>query len=230
MKKVVFFTLLVSFLITSKQVYAQEFSILGGFNASNMSSKFEGKNYSDQLNYNTRLGGHGAFLGDFKLGDMFSVETGLMFITKGYKGVYAVPNESDFRLKYNTFYMDIPILAKFNWNPKENFRVYGGIGPVIGIGLFGKIKPDNMTAGQQEYFDESYPNIPQSNRTIDFGKENKRMDVGLMVTTGVNISKFRVGAFYNQGVRNIGLNQFKMRNRVFGLHAGYTFQFKNDTE
>lgn len=229
MKNILLFTLLVGFLITSKQVSAQEFSILGGFNASNMSSKFEGKNYSDELNYNTRLGGHGAFLGDFKLGEMFSVESGLMFITKGYKGVYAIPNESDFRVKYNTFYMDIPILAKFNWNPKENFRVYGGLGPVIGIGLFGKIKPDNMTAGQQAYFSD-FPEFPTSNKSIDFGKENKRMDVGLMVTTGINISRFRVGLFYNQGVRNIGLNQFKMRNRVFGLHAGYTFQFKNETK
>lgn len=230
MKKVPFYTLLVILLITSKQSSAQEFSIMGGFNVSNMSSKFEGKNYSDELNYNIRLGGHAAFLADLKIGKVFSIEPGLMFITKGYKGIYAVPNESDFRVKYNTFYMDIPILAKFNWNPKENFRVYGGVGPVIGFGLFGKIKPDNMTAGQEVYFDDNYPEVPKSNKKIDFGKENKRIDVGLMVTTGINVSKFRVGVFYNQGLRNISLNQFKTRNRVFGISAGYTFQFKNDSE
>ena len=83
MKKVPFYTLLVFLFITSKQVSAQEFSIMGGFNASNMSSKFEGKNYSDQLNYNTRLGGHAAFLVDLKIGKVFSIEPGLMFITKG---------------------------------------------------------------------------------------------------------------------------------------------------
>jgi hypothetical protein len=230
MKKVPFYTLLVFLFITSKQVSAQEFSIMGGFNASNMSSKFEGKNYSDQLNYNTRLGGHAAFLVDLKIGKVFSIEPGLMFITKGYKSQFSVPNSSDFRLKYNTYYMDIPILAKFNWNPKENFRVYGGLGPVIGIGLFGKIKPDNINADQQVYFQDNYPGIPTSDKSIDFGDDNKRMDVGLMVTTGINVSKFRVGVFYNQGLRNIALNQFKTRNRVFGISAGYTFQFKNDTE
>lgn len=230
MKNILLFTLLVGFLITSKQVSAQEFSILGGFNASNMSAKFEGKNYSDELNYNTRLGGHAAFLVDLKIGNVFSIEPGLMFITKGYKSKFSIPNESDFKLKYNTFYMDIPILAKFNWNPKENFRVYAGLGPVFGIGLFGKIKPERVNTEQSAYLDDKYPEIPQSNKKIDFGDENKRMDVGLMVTTGINISKFRVGVFYNQGLRNIGLNQFKTRNRAFGIHAGYTFAFKNDAQ
>lgn len=230
MKKVPFYTLLVMFLITSKQVSAQEFSIMGGFNASNMSSKFDGKNYSDELNYNTRLGGHAAFLIDLKIGKVFSIEPGLMFITKGYKSNFSIPNSSDFKLKYNTYYLDIPVLAKFNWNPKENFRVYGGLGPVFGIGLFGKIKPDEMTADQQVYFQDNFPGIPTSEKSIDFGNDNKRMDVGLMVTTGINVSKFRVGVFYNQGLRNIALNQFKTRNRVFGITAGYTIQFKNDTE
>lgn len=219
-----FFILIVISTLSLTNTYAQEFSILGGANFSNMSSKYENVNFAKDSDYSLRPGGHLAVMMDLKFGKVFSIEPGLMFITKGFKANAAIAEVPDYRLRFNTFYLDIPILAKFNWNPKENFRIYGGVGPVIGVGLFGKLK----VQGSVEQLGTQYPNLPRADRSVDFGGEVDRMDVGLMFTTGLNISKARIGVFYNQGIKSITNDMTTSRNRVFGVHVGYTIAFRNE--
>lgn len=199
---------------------------MGGANISNMSFKIDKNNLAEINDFQPRIGGHLGLLIDLKLGKVFSIEPGLMFITKGYK--FDIPNQSDIRYKYNTFYMDIPVLAKFNWNPKEHFRVYGGLGPVFGLGLFGNLKNNGLSDAQKAYILTNHPRLPLSKEKIDFKSDIKRLDVGLMFTGGINISNFRVGIFYTQGIRSISYDHTTARNRVAGVHVGYTLQFRNE--
>ncbi len=221
-------TLFILNLLIIKVADAQEFSILGGANLSNMTIKTEGKNISDEHNFQPRIGGHAGLLIDLKFGKTFSLEPGIIFITKGHKFQAPTIDEVDFR--YNTLYMDIPVLAKFNWNPKENFRLYGGLGPVIGIGLIGKIKNEGLTDAQREYIQANYPELPVDNKKVNFGTDIKRMDVGLMFTGGINVAGVRLGVFYNQGIRSLEYRNYTQRNRVAGVHIGYTIQFRNKKE
>lgn len=209
-------------------VNAQEFSILGGANLSNMTVKSDGKNLSDDHNFKPRIGGHAGLLIDLQFGKVFSLEPGIIFITKGHKFHVPTVDEVDFR--YNTLYMDIPVLAKFNWNPKENFRLYGGLGPVMGIGLIGRIKNEGLNDAQKEYIQATYPDLPVDNEKVNFREDIKRMDVGIMFTGGINVAGVRVGLFYNQGIRSLEYRNYTQRNRVAGVHIGYTLQFKNKKE
>lgn len=222
-------------LIMPGYLQAQEFSVVGGMNVSNMSTKVDGSNLASEYGFQPRIGGHLGGLIDLKFGKVFSIEPGLIFITKGFKFDHTFQLDNgkkyDYSYKFRPFYLDIPVIAKVNWNPKERFRVYGGLGPVFSIGLFGNRKTafssNEITLAEVE---AQYPGRIEGDGKIRFGDEIKRHDVGLMFTAGINVAMVRIGAFYTQGLTNVTYDHSTARNRVVGVHVGYTFAFRNQVE
>jgi hypothetical protein len=142
--------------------------------------------------------GHQTSTGKFI--DHFSVMSGLEFVQKNskYEGT---------KLKLN--YLEVPILAIYNYDLGEDRKVYGGLGPYLAYGLGGKIKGSGFN---EKAFDK------------DLGF--KRFDAGLTFTAGYKLNKkWGVRLAYDIGLANIEHESFdKTKNRCISLNVGYSPQ------
>lgn len=184
--------------------FAQEVALTGGMNISNMLAKSD--NSRDALK--PRVGGHIGALFGFNLGEKISLQTGLLLSTKGFRYTF------DEYEKVKLTYIEVPLLASYNYEINDDFKVYGGIGPVLGIAIGGKEVLDN----------EIYK--------ISFGSNGyyKRLDVGLMIQAGAQYDKYRFGLFFNHGLLNIYNSRYggsyREKNKVFGISAAYVIDLK----
>ncbi len=184
--------------------FAQEFGIKAGLNLSNMLVKDDNTTYSDD--YDMKIGFHVGVTAEFPLAELFSFETGLLFTQKGYKydgawGDYAL----------NLYYLEVPLLGKATYDLGD-VMLYGQLGPYVGFGLAGKFKSDD------------------EEEDIDWGSDDdddlKRLDFGLNIGAGVQVSNITIGASYGLGLMNISPHDeggFKTNNRVIGVSVGYKF-------
>ncbi|MCO5247719.1 MAG: PorT family protein [Chitinophagales bacterium] len=123
--------LLISFFTTTAS--AQEISIVGGMNISNMSEKDKEGNYAKEENYKVRVGGHIGFLIGFDLEENIGIQTGLLISTKGYKEKHSSEIFKKIIHKDNITYLELPILMSFKQKINDKIGLYGGLGPVLGI-------------------------------------------------------------------------------------------------
>ena len=200
------FTVAILLTILSGTLFSQELSVRAGLNLSNMVIKDDQETYSDDFNMNT--GFHLGAAVNFPFSDVFSIETGLLLSTKGYK----IKGE-DFTSKWNLMYLDIPLNAKASFELGD-IKMYGLLGPYIGLGISGK--NSNKSEGEK------------NSETINWGSDEnasfKRLDFGLTVGAGVEISSLQIGLQYGLGLANIapstdGGNQ--INNRLLTLALGY---------
>jgi hypothetical protein len=216
-----FFFVLGSFFSLS----AQELSIVGGLNFSNMIDKDDDYNYAKEDNYKSRLGGHVGLLLGFDLSENISLQTGLMLSTKGYKIVDKEDGEK-IVVTSKLNYLDIPLLASYNYEINDDFKIYAGLGPVLGLAISGKevIKGKDSDTGEKAKEIEKF--TFGSNEERD---DYKRLDVGLMIQAGVRYDKYKFGLFFNQGLLNISNyteDGSKEKNKVFGISAAYVIDLK----
>jgi hypothetical protein len=187
--------------------FAQTFGVKAGLNLSNILIKDDNETYSDDLKI--KPGFHVGTTTEFNLTEMFSLETGFLFSTKGYK-----INNNGMKGKMNLLYIDIPLTARGSFDVRGT-KMYGLLGPYIGFGLIGTTK--------SEYDGETEEN------DIEWGpdEENdilKRLDYGLTVGAGVEINSIQLGLSYSLGMANISPNTedgFRIKNRVLGISLGY---------
>lgn len=211
--------IIATFLISN--VEAQELSIVGGLNFSNMSDKDNDYNYAKEDNYKSRIGGHAGLLFGFDLSDKLMLQTGLLLNTKGFKQK-EIDGQYKETFKFNTTYLDIPVLVSYQQEFGSNLKFIGGLGPVLGIAIGGK------GVYVEQYKDEKV----KESINIPFGKkedEMKRIDFGLMLQAGLQVEKVRFGIFYNQGLVNLANyneDAFRTKNRVIGISAAYVLDLK----
>jgi hypothetical protein len=215
---------------------AQQLSIIGGLNMSNMTEKDNDENYSKEEEYKIRFGGHGGLLYTHNFTDQLGIETGVMFNTKGFRVNFEEefifengPQKSTeemikYKVHANLNYIDIPVMLKFNHDLNEKVSLIGYTGPALGIAVGGKFKTkaEFMGETEEDTEDVNFGNDPEED---DF----KRIDLGLMMGAGVMISNFRVGLMYNQGLLNISPyteNGFVSRNRVLSIGIGYNIDMR----
>lgn len=208
----------IGFTMTTES-YAQTFGVKAGLNLSNMLVEDDDDTYSDDFKVNP--GFHVGATAEFPITELFSFETGLLLSTKGFK----VSEEETFmgetvkyESKLNLIYLDIPLTAKASFD-LGGARIYGVFGPYIGMGLSGKSKFEITAMGETETDEED---IKWGSDEDDF----KRLDLGLTMGAGVEISSIQIGLSYGLGLANISTNAdggSKISNRVLGISVGYKF-------
>ncbi len=197
--------------------YAQTFGVKAGLNLSNMSiTNDDGwTDFDDtKMNPGFHLGG----IVEFPISEMFSFDTGLLLSTKGFKINEKEDNYED-NIKMNLFYLDIPLTAKASFDMGST-KIYGVLGPYLGIGLNGKIKYEYGYMGDTE--------TDEVEIKWGSGDEDdlKRLDFGLTMGAGLEINSIIFELSYDLGLANIVTisdDSFTINNRVLKISVGYKF-------
>jgi len=213
--------LLVCFVMTLTTNYAQtnKYGIRAGVGIPNLKSTDDNPYSKD---YETVPGFDGSFFADFGITENFSIKAELGFSRKGGErnGLQPIPPAAlgpvanlllppgsevwaEFDNKAVFSYIEIPILAKYEWNLGKTWGVYVNAGPYVDFIM----SPEQVTSGISSYYtDETmtneatmfYPieNVPPSgwptgpippsaSATTDINSDLSNMDFGAMFGIGV---------------------------------------------
>jgi len=146
---------------------------------------------------------------DLPMDKVVSFETGLLLTGKGFRystrrnpGMY----ESDAILNTNLLYLDIPLTLKITIDLDDS-KLFSVFGPYVGVGLKSTVKCNgDCSKGKED---------------IEFGSEEdlKRIDTGINMGAGVEITPFQIGVTYSLGLANLSTNtndrSEKVKNRVW---------------
>jgi len=217
MKKVSQILILLVLVAFATESFAQKFGVKAGLNLSNLTIKDDDDNYDE--NNKSKLGFQFGPVVEFPFSDLLSLETGLMFSTKG---VRAENSGTDWesKSKLNINYLDIPINLRAGFDV-GSMRIYGNFGPYIGIAMSAKSKWERTYDGVTEEDEEK----------LDLGSDKeeddlKRTDLGLNIGAGVGINAFEVGLNYGLGLANLSPgteNGYRIKNKVFSITVAYKF-------
>jgi hypothetical protein len=201
------------------QTNAQTFGIKGGINLANMLVKDDNKNYGND--YSLRPGFNVGVNVNAPFNDFLSFESGLFITTKGTK--YEYEDEitgADVTAKTDLFYLDIPLTFKASHDLGDGLKIFGAIGPYVGIGLSGKARYTVKYQREEETGEED----------IKWGSDDeddfRRLDIGLSFGGGVEINSFMTGISYDLGLSNISVyqdNGSTIKNSVLKFSVGYRF-------
>lgn len=114
------------------------------------------------------------------------------------------------RTKVSLNYLEVPILALYKHPLKNSAKLYVGLGPYMGIGMFGY----SRTKGYGKWkiaFDSNPRQDVQSFVPFDFG---------VSATIGIETGKFLFGVNFNKGLKPLA-NGTTNYNSTLGLTAGY---------
>jgi hypothetical protein len=213
--------------LISNQSYGQSIGLRGGLNLSNMLIKDDNETYSED--FKLKPGYQFGAIAEFPISNIFSLETGLLLTTKGYRFTLEETEDGDsykYTQQLNLLYLDIPLTAKASFNI-GNAKIYGLFGPYIGFGLSGKYKEiyEETSDGETESEEEEEKVKWGSDEESDI----KRLDYGLVMGAGVEFKSFQLGLNYNLGLANISSyseDGLKFNNRVIGITVAYKLALK----
>ncbi len=196
---------------------AQEISIRGGFNLSQyriMYDDLDGPGEGAKLNTGFNVGP----MLELPILDIFSLETGILFTSKGHKGIVDV-NGATVKEIENLYYLDLPVLFKITF-PVKNVGIFAMAGPYIGEAMYGKYKNEVTYNSETDKF----------GRNIFWGGnkqyEYDRFDYGLKFGAGLRYLKLQFGALYEVGYKDFS-NQKQppspvlRNNRVIEIYLSY---------
>jgi len=208
MKNTLRILLVVMIIMPRINLNAQTFGIKGGLNLSNTLEKDNTQTYNDKMLPGIHLG---ATIGIPLSGESIFLEPGILFNMKGSKW-----QETNYSETYVLYYLDIPLNLKVVFGSNK-IKVYGTLGPYIGVGLSGK---------------DSWTNdAVKGSETIKWGNDAnndflKRLDYGVGIGAGVIFSRVLVGIGYDLGLANIAADAsggYKIKNKVLQISIGYLF-------
>lgn len=218
MRKLRILVFIVCAVISVSESFAQTFEIKTGMNLSNMryTDSFETERIGNKLARRFLIG----VSTEFPLTEIFSIETGLLFSSKGYTNdknlaMYSNSEPLYFYQKVVLNYIDIPLSIKYSTSFHRT-TIYGEIGPYAGIAINGKINADELSNGI----------IERKKYNLQIGSDGnwKRFDYGLQTGIGIVIKKFVFGLDYAFGLADISQSSyFRSKNRIIGLTLGYKF-------
>lgn len=142
---------------------------------------------------------------DYAFTDIWSLKSGLMFESKGYKV------EKD---KARPIYMQIPVMAAWKANITDDIKFVVNAGPYFAVGLGGKYKENG--GGSAKLFSSD-------------GMDMKRFDLGIQWGIGVELSERYIVNFTGENgfltPFNFpsGYNGDKPKNMNFTIGIGYIF-------
>ena len=142
---------------------------------------------------------------DYAFTDIWSLKSGLMFESKGYKV------EKD---KVRPIYMQIPVMAAWKANITDDIKFVVNAGPYFAVGLGGKYKENG--GGSAKLFSSD-------------GMDMKRFDLGIQWGIGVELSERYIVNFTGENGFLTpfdfpsGYNGDKPKNMNFTIGIGYIF-------
>jgi hypothetical protein len=218
-KKIALCTFLI---ISSICSFAQEISVRGGFNLSQMLIKWDGEVTSK--NVKLMPGFQVGPVINFPINNSLSFETGLLYSTKGIKeiGHRTVDQKTLFRL--NLAYMEVPLIVKISF-PFQHVRLFANGGSYFAQGLFGNI----LT---KEDFNDSkgvWKKVEWGDQENSFQK----FDFGLNFGLGMKYKVLQFGICYENGITNISgydRSKSKVHNRAATLYLSYVLWDKLKTK
>jgi len=193
------------------------FGIRGGLNIANQKISVNAFGDNASQSGDAIASFHIGAMGDIKLSELFYLQPSLLLSGKGtnFKG------EDDFgnpiTAKIRPYYVEIPInLIVKTTLPSTKLSVYGGAGPSVGYGLFGKVESDGES--DDAFQDDGF----------------KRFDFGINLTAGVETpSGWQFSFHFTPGIANIyggedvgGGTDIDWKNKVIGFSIGYFFPKK----
>ena len=218
MKNFTKYSLIVFISLFCLQSNAQTFGLKGGLNLANMLEKDDDDTYSND--YKMNPGFHIGATVDLPFNDFLSFESGLLLTTKGMTYEDEIMGV-DVSAKANLYYLDIPLTLKASYDLSDGLKMFGAVGPSVGVGLSGKMKVTAEYQGETETEEED----------IKWGNDEdnddlKRLDLGLTFGGGVEINAIQIGISYDLGLSNISAYQdygATSKNRVLKFSVGYRF-------
>lgn len=206
MKKLCTILALILLVAISTQSYAQTFGIRAGLNIATVSVKDDDGNYSDEIS--SKVGLQLGPVLEFPLGNLFVIETGILFSNKGANnsdsGGPGIGFNSDV---ISVNYIDIPVNFKIEYDVSA-MRIYGNLGPYVAIATTARMGDEKMNIGSSEDDDLS------------------RTDIGLNIGAGAGIRGFEFGLNYGLGLTSIipyDSNGLSVKTRVFSVIVAYKF-------
>lgn len=198
------------------QANAQSVGIKAGFNLSDMNMYDDDDSYNDD--FDMKPGFHAGFIVDVPLNSFLTFQSGLMFTTKGVKQTES-GDGFDYKFNLNLQYLDIPLTIKASHELSSSLKMFGTVGPYVGVGILGKFKSE-LTIGKETEKDEEDVEWGSDEVEDDF----KRLDMGAVFGVGVEINSLILGVTYNLGLMNISPyqdNGSTLRNNVLQFSVGY---------
>jgi len=210
------------------------FGIKAGLNANNFGQSVEDE--EDKIATKMKVGFHLGVVMDYGFTDAVSLNTGLIFISKGVGFDLEDELDEDFSLDGGSSttlnYLEIPISIAYN---KSNFQVYAG--PYIGIGVSGRSKADYTLTGPtgESSFEEdislkaAFGEVDYDELADDEGAFNG-LDFGFNIGVGYEFGPVLMSLGYSLGLNDLEpsikdqeKDDDKITNRVISLSGTYMF-------
>ena len=223
MKSILIFLILVVVYNKTTLTFAQTYSIKAGLNLSTISGNLGEQTY----NNNQKKVKFGPLLGAtvaLPISQIFSLETGLLISTKGYKVKYnhedtLMHKTTNYKNTLALYYLDIPLTAKASFS-LCGIKAHGAFGPYFGLGIYGNGKDETTRNGETETsVYKCYWGINTYNQ----------VDMGLIAGIGVEINSFNFDLSYDFSLINIdgiSKNDLITKNQVIGLSMSYIIRKK----
>lgn len=194
--------------------------IKGGLNLSSMLIKSDEGTRNEGLNSKTGL--HFGITAECPVSERVAFGTGILISSKGTKSSSENTHNGEIyksNSTINLLYLEIPLTAQTYFNVRQS-KIYGALGPYIGVGIGGKYKGNGAYPGGTNSYKQD---ILWGSGTDD---EFKRLDYGLTAVAGLEFRSIQIGLTYDLGFANISAftdNGVNIKNRVLGLSIGYKF-------
>jgi hypothetical protein len=160
-------------------VYAQTWGIKGGVSISNINLSGTDWPYSSD----SYTGYHIGAIADFVLKEKLHFNTGLLFARRGFLGKGSSEAGLDWSDKMN--YLELPLNLAYYFKMSDKADIFLQGGPFLAYALSGT---------------ETYEGVSFS---IEFPDYWKRLDYGIGVGAGVQLSSFVLGLTYQFGLANL---------------------------
>jgi hypothetical protein len=120
--------------------------------------------------------------------------------------------------RMNLYYIDVPINLKLGYDLGPA-KVFGLVGPYVGVGVSGKVKSKAEYAGEteEETEDICWGDDPEND-------DLKRLDYGVTFGAGAQISALEISLSYGLGLANIDSYTDEgniTRNKVISISLAY---------
>ena len=224
MKKLL--TLLLVSIVSTSLSYSQESKFSLGVKAGLGVSKLDIKDFDSDAKLGYRFG----VVVEYQLDNNFFIQSGLDLVSKGTKNKFYEEGDingdgisGDYmhtKLTWNAVYLELPILAGYDLNVTNNFKVRFMAGPYLAYGVGGKLTA--KTNGQLMQSSGVPIEFSEKEKINTFSSETlKRFDMGLLGAVGAEYDKFQLTVGYEYGLLNISQGTNSIHNMNGFVTLGY---------
>jgi hypothetical protein len=197
--------IVVAFTMTTKSFAQVKYGVKAGLNLANISEK--SSLGSENEGKTSKIGFHFGGTAEFPASEAVSVQTGLLFSSKGYKISLEGASGS-----MNVNYLEIPINTIYKIEIGSS-KLCLSAGPYLAYAVSGSAKYGGIEV--------------DVNIGSDDDDDYKALDYGLNIGAGVELNdKITIGLQYGIGLANISSYTgygSSAKNNVFGISVGYMF-------